>query len=278
MDKIKIKDLELYCHHGVYPEETALGQKFLVSAVLHLNTREAGRTDDLTKSVNYGEVCHFIKEFMEEHTCKLIEAAAESLAEEILIEWREIKKVKLKLKKPWAPILLPLDTVAVEIERGWHLAYIAIGSNMGERSAYLQKAVRALDDCHDCKVEKVSEFISTEPYGVTDQDEFLNGALALRTLKMPEELLEKLQEIEADAGRERSLRWGPRTLDLDIIFYDDIVLDTEDLHIPHIDMHNRDFVLEPMMQIASYKRHPILHKTVKELRGELNGRLNEIAR
>ncbi|MDE6907448.1 MAG: 2-amino-4-hydroxy-6-hydroxymethyldihydropteridine diphosphokinase, partial [Lachnospiraceae bacterium] len=107
--------------------------------------------------------------------------------------------------------------------------------------------------------------------GVTEQDEFLNGALKLRTLLTPEELLELLHEIEAKAERVRTLRWGPRTLDLDILFYDNLVLDTEELHIPHIDMQNRDFVLKPMAQIAPYMRHPVLNKTIKQLEGELHG-------
>lgn len=271
MDKIKIKDLELYCRHGVYPEENALGQKFLFSVIMETDTRRAGRTDDLDASVNYGEVCHFIKDFMEEHTYKLLEAVLENLAEAILLEWPQIRHITLEVKKPWAPVGLPLETVAVEIERGWHDAYIALGSNMGDKSRYLQEAVKALDERYGCQVMKVSDFISTEPYGVTDQDEFLNGALLLRTLLTPEELLEQLHQIEAEAHRERIIRWGPRTLDLDILLYDDQVIDTEELHIPHIDMQNRDFVLVPMAQIAPWVRHPVLNKTMEQLKGELHG-------
>lgn len=270
MDKIKIKDLEIYCHHGVFPEENTLGQKFVVSATLYTDTREAGMNDDLTKSIHYGDVSHFITEFMQNHTFKLIETVAEKLAMELLIEVANLKKVKLEVKKPWAPVGLPLDTVAVEIKRGWHTAYIAIGSNMGDKSSYLQGAVKSLDELYGCQVEKVSKLITTAPYGGVEQDEFLNGALKLKTLFTPQELLEKLHEIELEAGRERVIRWGPRTLDLDILLYDDIVLDTEDLHIPHIEMHLRDFVLEPMVQIAPYKRHPLLKKTMEQLKGELN--------
>lgn len=270
MDKIKINDLEIYCHHGVFPEENTLGQKFVVSATLYTDTREAGMNDDLTKSIHYGDVSHFITEFMQNHTFKLIETVAEKLAMELLIEVANLKKVKLEVKKPWAPVGLPLDTVAVEIKRGWHTAYIAIGSNMGDKSSYLQGAVKSLDELYGCQVEKVSELITTAPYGGVEQDEFLNGALKLKTLFTPQELLEKLHEIELEAGRERVIRWGPRTLDLDILLYDDIILDTEDLHIPHIEMHLRDFVLEPMVQIAPYKRHPLLKKTMEQLKGELN--------
>ncbi len=271
MDKIKIKDLELYCRHGVFPEENVLGQKFLFSAVMYVSTREAGRADELEKSIHYGEVCHFIKNYMETHTYKLLETVAEKLAEEILLKWNQIEKLTLEVKKPWAPVGLPLDTVAVEITRGWHTAYIALGSNMGDKAAYLQQAVDMLKERQDCKVVKISDFITTEPYGVTEQDVFLNGALMMRTLLTPEELLDCLHEIEAAAGRVRTLRWGPRTLDLDILLYDDLILDTEDLHIPHIDMQNRDFVLKPLAQIAPYKRHPVLNRTIGQLEEELDG-------
>ena len=271
MDKIKIKDLELYCRHGVYPEENALGQKFLFSAVLHVSTREAGKTDDLGQSVNYGELGHFIKDFMEAHTYKLLEAVLENLAKAILLRWTQIDRITLEVKKPWAPVGLPLDTVAVEITRGWHSVYVALGSNMGEKETYLRNAVLALDEKEDCRVLKVSDFITTAPYGVTEQEEFLNGVLFMKTLLTPEELLVRLHEIEAAADRVRLLRWGPRTLDLDILFYDDLIIDTEELHIPHIDMQNRDFVLEPLAQIAPHLRHPVFHKTIEQLKGELHG-------
>ena len=85
MDKIKIKDLEVFANHGAFPEENVLGQKFVVSATMYLDTREAGKSDDLTKSVHYGEVCHFIRKFAEDHVFKLIETLAETLAMEVLI-------------------------------------------------------------------------------------------------------------------------------------------------------------------------------------------------
>ena len=137
MDKIHIKDLEIFAKHGVFPEENVLGQKFLVSAVLYTETRGAGKTDDLTRSIHYGEVSHMIKAFMEENTFQLLETVAERLAEKMLLEIPLLKKVRLEIKKPWAPVGLPLDTVSVEIERGWHTACIALGSNMGDRERYL---------------------------------------------------------------------------------------------------------------------------------------------
>jgi len=133
MDKIKIENLEIFANHGVFPEENVLGQKFLVSAVLYTDTRKAGKTDELTASIHYGEVSQFINEFLTEHTYRLLECAAESLAEALLLRTPGLDKIRLELKKPWAPIGLPLETVSVEIERGWHTAYIALGSNMGDK-------------------------------------------------------------------------------------------------------------------------------------------------
>ena len=265
MDQIHIKNLEVFGKHGVFPEENVLGQKFLISAVLYTSTREAGQTDDLTKSIHYGEVSHFIRRFLEEHTYQLLETAAEKLAEELLLTVERLERIRLELKKPWAPVGLPLETVSVEIERGWHTVYIALGSNMGDKKAYLDLGVEGLNKTRGCRVLAVSDYLLTEPYGVKDQDEFLNGALKLRTLLTPGELLNRLHQLEQEAKRERIIRWGPRTLDLDILLYDDWILDQEELHIPHIEMHKRDFVLEPLCQIAPYVRHPIYQRTALEL-------------
>lgn len=265
MDKIKIQNLEVFAKHGVYPEENVLGQKFMISAVLHTSTRKAGMTDELEYSINYGEVSHFIKKFVEENTWKLLERVVEQLAQALLVEYPLLWKVDLEIQKPWAPVGLPLDTVSVEISRGWHTAYIALGSNMGDKKGYLDQAVRMLREQPDCKVLKISDYLVTAPYGGVEQDDFLNGALELRTLLEPEELLERLHEIELAAKRERKVHWGPRTLDLDILLYDELVVDTQDLQIPHAEMHLRDFVLIPLMQIAPWKRHPLNGKTVKQM-------------
>lgn len=265
MDKIHIKNLEVFAKHGVFPEENVLGQKFVISAVLYASTREAGKTDDLTKSIHYGEVGQFITEFMKQNTFQLLEAVAERMAEELLLRTERLEKVCLEIKKPWAPVGLPLETVSVEIERGWHTAYIALGANLGDKEANLRLGVEALRATKGCQVLAVSDFLVTEPYGGVEQDDFLNGAMKIRTLLTPHELLERLHEIEREAKRERVVRWGPRTLDLDILLYDDLILDEEELHIPHIEMYKRDFVLRPLCQIAPYVRHPVYNRTAAEL-------------
>ncbi|HIU04465.1 MAG TPA: dihydroneopterin aldolase [Candidatus Coprousia avicola] len=116
-DKILIEGLEVFANHGVYPAENELGQKFVVSATLYTSLRQAGKTDDLDASINYGEVCHTIDAYLRAHTFKLIEAAAEATTERLLADYPALIAVRLRIAKPWAPIGLPLSSVAVEIER-----------------------------------------------------------------------------------------------------------------------------------------------------------------
>lgn len=272
-DQIKITDLEVFANHGVFSEENKLGQKFLISAVLYTDTRKAGKTDDLTASIHYGEVSAFITKYMKEHTYQLLERVAETLAEEMLKSISGLCKIDLEIKKPWAPVGLPLKTVSVKISREWHTTYIALGSNIGDSETYLNEAVEKIGQIPTCTVKKVSSYLVTEPYGVTDQPDFLNACLKMRTLLYPEELLKELNRIEKEAGRERIIHWGPRTLDLDILLYDDIVLEEDDLCIPHVEMHKRSFVLEPLAEIAPYKRHPVYGKTVREMLEEIQAQL-----
>lgn len=269
MDRINIKKLEVFGNHGVLPEETILGQKFLVNAVLYTDTRQAGINDNLDESINYALVCQFITRFMQKHTFKLIEAAAEKLAEAMLCEFTGLEKVELEIEKPWAPIGLPLQNVSVQIERCWHTAYIAFGSNIGDKEQYIKQGIEELKNTKGCEVTKISDFIQTEPYGGIEQDTFVNGCLEIKTLYPPRELLNKLNEIEKKAKRERVIHWGPRTLDLDIIFYDDLILSDPELIIPHMDMHNREFVLEPLKQLNPYFRHPVYNLTVEEMLNKL---------
>lgn len=265
MDEIRIENLEVYAYHGVYEEENRMGQPFFINMVLYSSLREAGKTDALEKSTNYGEVCHFVNDWMKAHTVKLIETVAEELAKGILHKFPLIESLDIEVRKPEAPVGLPFDCVSVKLHRGWHTAYVAIGSNLGDKENYMEVGINALKEAEDVRVIKVADVITTKPYGVEEQPDFLNSVIEIQTLLSPQELLDTLHKIENQAGRERTLRWGPRTLDLDIIFYDDLVMETETLIIPHVDMENREFVLEPMVQLAPWKRHPILHRTMEQL-------------
>jgi len=265
MDEIRIDNLEVYAYHGVFPVENEKGQPFFVNMVLYTDTRAAGLQDDLNLSTHYGEVCHFVTKWMQEHTYQLIETVAENVAREVLLQFPLVRELDVEIRKPEAPIGLPFESVSVKIHRGWHRAYIAFGSNMGEKDAYVDLALRRLEENTNNHIIKVSERIRTKPYGGVEQEDFLNGALAMDTLLTPKELLQLLHEIEAEAGRERILRWGPRTLDLDILFYDKWIYEDEELIIPHVDLQNRDFVLKPMVQLQPNFRHPVLGRTMQEL-------------
>lgn len=270
MDIITITKLKIYAYHGVYQEENEKGQNFYVNAKLYLDMERAAATDEVTDSVHYGEVCESIHAFLTENRFHLLEMAVTETIRHILSSFPMLYGMEMELCKPEAPIELPFENVSVTRCLFWHTTYIALGSNMGDKKGYLDDAVNKLADDNDFRNIVKSGWITTKPYGNVDQDDFLNGVLACQTLLSPNALLERLHEIEQQANRERVIHWGPRTLDLDILFYDDLVMDTEKLTIPHPDLQNRQFVLAPMAKIAPYFRHPLTKRTIAQMLEDLN--------
>ena len=147
-------------------------------------------------------------------------------------------------------------------------AYVALGSNLGDREENLRNALKHLE-ANAVRVVKVSTFIETEPYGVTDQPGFVNAVCQVETELEPLELLRLLLKIELEMGRVRLRRWGERNIDLDLLLYEDACIVSEELTLPHPDMQNRDFVLLPFAEIAGEVLHPIFQKTIKQLKEEL---------
>jgi len=153
------------------------------------------------------------------------------------------------------------------------IAYIALGSNIGDKGGTLMSALKMMSDVPGIEVRRISQFIATAPVGgPEDQPEYLNAAAEIETTLSPPELLAALQAIEKSLGRDRAVeqRWGPRTCDLDILLMGDIVVDTPPLTIPHPRMHERLFVLQPLSTIAPHAIHPVLGKTIAELLTEVS--------
>lgn len=144
-----------------------------------------------------------------------------------------------------------------------HTVYLSLGTNLGDRAANLKQAITLLPP--QMAVKERSNVYETPPWGYTEQDAFLNQVVKVTTYLEPEPLLKHLKRLEAALGRKETFRYGPRLIDIDILFYDDLVLDTPLLTVPHPHLHERGFVLLPMMDIAPDHVHPVTGKSVREM-------------
>jgi 2-amino-4-hydroxy-6-hydroxymethyldihydropteridine diphosphokinase len=149
--------------------------------------------------------------------------------------------------------------------QGWERVYISFGSNLGDREGNIKKVLELIKENPHIKFEKISLLYETEPVGKGDQDWFLNQVIEVSTNFAPQELLGFLMDIEDRLGRKREEQWGPRTIDLDILLFNDRVVDTPELKIPHPEIPRRNFVLVPLAEIAPEAGHPVLNKSIEEL-------------
>jgi 2-amino-4-hydroxy-6-hydroxymethyldihydropteridine diphosphokinase len=143
--------------------------------------------------------------------------------------------------------------------------FLSLGSNLGQSRDYLRQAVELIGSSETGQIAGLSQVYRTKAWGKTDQPDFLNMAIELRTSLRPEMLMQQLLEIEKKMGRERKEKWGERIIDIDILLYENEVVNTDNLIIPHPEMHNRKFVLVPLMELHPQAVHPVLQKNISQL-------------
>lgn len=251
MGQIQIKRMQFYTFNGVLPEENKLGQRLELDAQFEVPFEQTGTQDDLAQTVSYAAVYDAVTTIVQQHQFKLIESLVNLIGQSLLAQFPLIQQVKLTLRKYGAPIAGIMDYVGVSTTLVRHHVYLSIGANLGAPQAALRQAVKLLAETATIQVTQVSHFYRTAPVGGVEQPDFYNQAVALTTTLSPADLLARLQAIEQAGQRKRNVHWGPRTIDLDILMYDDQQLQTTTLTIPHPEMRQRAFVLAPMVEITT---------------------------
>ena len=264
-DRIELRGLRVRGNHGVFEFEKREGQDFVVDVVLHTSTARAAATDDIAETIHYGELAEDVAAIIEGTTFDLIETLAEAIADHCLSLTDHVEVV---VHKPSAPIARTFSDVSVTVERTRSTpapagvresgqpgeAYLSLGANLGDAAATLDEAVAALERHPRISVRARSSLYRTAPWGGVEQDDFLNLGVLVETTLPPAQLLAVCQGIEVACGRTRELRWGPRTLDIDLIAFTadgvEQVSDTPELTLPHPRAHERAFVLAPWAEIA----------------------------
>lgn len=255
MDRIVINGLRVMTLVGVLEHEREAAQPLQVDLALDVDLADAGFSDELADTAHYGLVAERVAAVMRESKDLLLERLAHRIAEEALLVDR-VEAVDVTLTKLRPPIPEDLQSCAVSIRRErkqlnvpvrqQHTAIVALGSNLGDRVGFLRYAVAQLGS-----VLRQSRVYETDPVGGPDaQGAYLNMVAVVETPLDPFAFIRRCQRIEAMAGRQRIVHWGPRTLDIDLLFYDDANISTDDLLVPHPRIFQRRFVLHPLSEVA----------------------------
>ena len=258
-DRILLTGLRVHAHHGVFAEERRDGQPFVIDLEVALDLAPAGGTDELARTLHYGELAEEVAAAAERDPVDLIETLAERVAGVVLAH-PVARSVRVSVHKPDAPIPVPFDDVAVVIERASALpapgetvrAVVAVGSNLGDRRATVERALARIDAVPGLRVVRSSELVESVAVTADGEDPtkpgYLNGVALVDSGLGPHALLDALAAIERDLGRVRAERWGDRTIDLDVVAYGDARIHDDRLTVPHPRAAERAFVLGPWLQ------------------------------
>lgn len=255
-DRIEITGIRGRGHHGVFAHERRHGQEFVVDVALDVDLAAAGASDNLDDTVDYGVVASQVHALITGEPVDLLETLAERMAQACLIH-RGVHAVQIAIHKPQAPIAVPFADVVVRVRRTRsgpaRRAVVALGANLGDPAAALAAATRALGALPGTRLLATSGVYRTAPVGGPEQEDFLNAVVVLETTMGPPDLLAAGHRIEAEWGRTRQVRWGPRTLDIDLITVDDgrgvpVVVDGDELTLPHPRAGERAFVCVPWLE------------------------------
>lgn len=269
MSEITVKGLKVIACHGVLKEEKVTPQPFIFDINMECDTSAAVACDDVSATVNYAEVCRLVTEYCLANGFNLIERLAYGAAFMLAEKFYALSAVTVTVHKPQAPVGLPFSDISVteRVERNG--VVLSLGSNMGNKKAELDGALSDLSAIRGLTVLNVSKYLKTQPYGGAADGEFLNCAVTVDCLLTPRALLDEIHRIENGHGRVRTVRWGDRTLDMDIIFFGNKIIAEEGLCVPHPDYFNRTFVLQPLAEIAPDFVCPLKRKRIADLYGEL---------
>ncbi|KAI9030987.1 Dihydropteroate synthase-like protein [Phycomyces nitens] len=299
-DEVFVKDLRLHAIIGVNPWEREEKQVVVINLTIYPSPLACNKSEE-SKSHNLRTIVRVLTRHIESSGYKTVEAFAVVVAR-LALEKCNVRKIRVRIEKPSAILFADASGIEVTRDQAWlsrvleeekkagrvfahrsleyspakeipasyaNTAFIALGSNVGDRVNNIYQALDLLERECSSIILDTSFLYETPPMYYTDQPAFLNGACKVATSLEPHALLAKLKEVENNLGRTAGIRNGPRPIDLDILFYNDILLNTESLTIPHIALHEREFVLWPLCDIAKDMEHPKLYKTCGQLLSQL---------
>ncbi|MHB1614286.1 MAG: 2-amino-4-hydroxy-6-hydroxymethyldihydropteridine diphosphokinase [Actinomycetes bacterium] len=260
-DRVELRGLRGWGRHGVLSAERRHGQPFLVDVALDVDVSAAAATDDLARTVDYSAVAAAVLGLVGDQPVDLIETLAVRLSR-ICLSFSVVDAATITVHKPHAPVGVPCDDVLVTVERRRPAplpprpAVLALGANLGDAAATLRQATAELLSVEGVDLVGVSPMYRSAPVGGVPQPAYLNLVVVVETTLGSEDLLWLARRVEYAHGRTRDVRWGPRTLDVDLVVVGEETVTSELLTLPHPRAHERAFVLRPWLDVDPQARLP----------------------